>query len=165
MPDSAHALRSSLPAYEERVPAWRRGALTLTEIADEPLVLTRHLDLRAGARGVFRPLTHGGTERLACFLEGLSLNRAGSARSAVTASWLPGSCVTRSRYDKLRLALEEVPSSRVVGLLELGLALTPADTARAIRYYEKNGFRPVGSFAGADGSLSLDMMLDLRRRP
>ncbi|WP_051707143.1 MULTISPECIES: GNAT family N-acetyltransferase [unclassified Streptomyces] len=36
-----------------------------------------------------------------------------------------------------------------------------ADNARAIRYYEKNGFRPVGSFTGADGSLSLDMMLDL----
>ncbi|WP_405658683.1 GNAT family N-acetyltransferase [Streptomyces sp. NBC_01166] len=40
-----------------------------------------------------------------------------------------------------------------------------AGNARAIRYYEKNGFRPVGSFASADGSLSLDMMLDLRRRP
>lgn len=33
-----------------------------------------------------------------------------------------------------------------------------ADNARAIRYYEKNGFRPVGSFAAADGMPSLDMM-------
>lgn len=46
--------------------------LTLAEIADEPLVLTRHLDLLAGAAGVFRPLTHADSERLACFLEGLS---------------------------------------------------------------------------------------------
>ncbi|MFJ5927143.1 GNAT family N-acetyltransferase [Kitasatospora sp. NPDC092948] len=36
-----------------------------------------------------------------------------------------------------------------------------ADNLRAIRYYEKNGFRSVGEFAEADGSLSLDMMVDL----
>ncbi|MER5481451.1 GNAT family N-acetyltransferase [Streptomyces sp. NPDC002734] len=40
-----------------------------------------------------------------------------------------------------------------------------ADNPRAIRYYEKNGFRTVGAFAEADGSLSLDMMLDLDRVP
>ncbi|MFF7364076.1 GNAT family N-acetyltransferase [Streptomyces sp. NPDC008125] len=122
--------------------------------------------------------------------------------------------------------LEDVQSSRIVGLLELALALTPADiaryreagvlldeltdcrfgptpaddhqgrgvgtrafplvtqavrrlgrsrvilwggvladNARAIRYYEKNGFRPFGSFVGADGSRSLEMMLDLREVP
>ncbi|MFF8955678.1 GNAT family N-acetyltransferase [Streptomyces sp. NPDC014894] len=36
-----------------------------------------------------------------------------------------------------------------------------ADTPRAVRYYEKNGFQPVGHFTEADGSRSLDMMLDL----
>jgi len=40
-----------------------------------------------------------------------------------------------------------------------------ADNPRAIRYYEKNGFQSVGFFAEADGSLSLDMMLDLRPVP
>ncbi|WP_405760212.1 GNAT family N-acetyltransferase [Streptomyces sp. NBC_01420] len=36
-----------------------------------------------------------------------------------------------------------------------------AENARAIRYYEKNGFRAVGSFTGGDGVRSLDMVLDL----
>nr|WP_246212349.1 GNAT family N-acetyltransferase [Streptomyces abyssomicinicus] len=40
-----------------------------------------------------------------------------------------------------------------------------AANARAIRYYEKNGFRPVGPFPEADRSLSLDMMLDLDQHP
>ncbi|MEU0298015.1 GNAT family N-acetyltransferase [Streptomyces sp. NPDC006175] len=201
--------------------------LTLAEIAEEPLVLTHHLDLSSGARVVFRPLTHADCERLACFLEGLSpesrrLSTFGGY-GIVAAREL---CDAIARYDKLRLVLEEVPSSRIVGLLELGLALTPsdiarygeagidlteltdcrfgptladdyqgrgvgtlalplirdvarrlgrtriilwggvlADNARAIRYYEKNGFRPVGAFVGTNGSLSLDMMLDLRPMP
>lgn len=32
-----------------------------------------------------------------------------------------------------------------------------ADNPRAIRYYEKNGFQPVGLFTEADGSRSLDL--------
>jgi len=36
-----------------------------------------------------------------------------------------------------------------------------ADNPRAIRYYEKNGFRTVGSFTGPDGQRSLDMILDI----
>lgn len=40
-----------------------------------------------------------------------------------------------------------------------------ADNPRAIRYHEKNGFQLVGSFSTADGSLSLDMMLDLHSVP
>jgi len=36
-----------------------------------------------------------------------------------------------------------------------------ADNPRALRYYEKNGFRAVGTFTGADGGRSLDMILDL----
>ncbi|WP_432104631.1 GNAT family N-acetyltransferase [Streptomyces sp. bgisy091] len=40
-----------------------------------------------------------------------------------------------------------------------------ADNSRAIHYYEKNGFHTVGPFAEADGSLSLDMMLDLSPEP
>nr|WP_203593048.1 GNAT family N-acetyltransferase [Streptomyces sp. SID9124] len=35
-----------------------------------------------------------------------------------------------------------------------------ADNARAIRYYEKNGFHHTGSFTGADGVRALDMILD-----
>ncbi|MFI9600012.1 GNAT family N-acetyltransferase [Streptomyces sp. NPDC052043] len=135
-------------------------------------------------------------------------------------------CDAIARYDKLRLVLEDVPSSRIVGLAEFSLDLTPGDIARyqeagirlaettdcrfgptladdyqgrgvgtlvlplvtevarllgrtriilwggvrannprAIRYYEKNGFQSVGFFAEADGSLSLDMMLDLHPVP
>lgn len=40
-----------------------------------------------------------------------------------------------------------------------------ADNARALRYYEKNGFRRFGSFTGPDGSRSLDMMLELPLAP
>ncbi|MGW4379070.1 GNAT family N-acetyltransferase [Kitasatospora sp. NPDC004531] len=39
-----------------------------------------------------------------------------------------------------------------------------ADNHRAVRYYEKNGFRRVGESAEPDGSRSLDMMLDLSER-
>jgi hypothetical protein len=36
-----------------------------------------------------------------------------------------------------------------------------ADNPRAICYYQKNGFQSAGSFIGADGVRSLDMILDL----
>ena len=38
------------------------------------------------------------------------------------------------------------------------------DNARAIRFYEKQGFRPVGMFVSHDGIDSLDMILELRDR-
>lgn len=37
------------------------------------------------------------------------------------------------------------------------------DNRRAIRFYEKQGFRPVGSFVTFDGIDALDMILDLER--
>ncbi|WP_331772123.1 GNAT family N-acetyltransferase (plasmid) [Embleya sp. NBC_00888] len=39
------------------------------------------------------------------------------------------------------------------------------DNRRAIRFYEKTGFRPVGTLTGTDGTSSLDMILDLLERP
>jgi GNAT superfamily N-acetyltransferase len=36
-----------------------------------------------------------------------------------------------------------------------------ADNARAIRFYEKQGFEPVGIFEAEDGELLLDMLLAL----
>jgi GNAT superfamily N-acetyltransferase len=36
-----------------------------------------------------------------------------------------------------------------------------ANNARAIRYYEKNGFRVLGSFFDGNGNESFDMLLDL----
>lgn len=36
-----------------------------------------------------------------------------------------------------------------------------ADNARALRFYEKNGFQLVGPFTGPDGTPSLDMILHL----
>jgi GNAT superfamily N-acetyltransferase len=201
--------------------------LTLGQIAEDPTVLTRRLNTADGPEIVLRPLTHGDAEPLSGFLQGLS-------RESRRFSTFPGHdlaaarelCDAIARYDKLRLVLEETPSGRVVGLLELSLGLTPgdiaryraagiglvegadcrfgptladdyqgrgvgtlvlplvtdavrrlgrsriilwggvlADNARAVRFYQKNGFRQVGSFVGPDGALSLDMLLDLREEP
>ncbi|MER5374227.1 GNAT family N-acetyltransferase [Streptomyces sp. NPDC002553] len=40
-----------------------------------------------------------------------------------------------------------------------------ADNARAVRFYEKQGFRTVGAFTEADGTRALDMILDLPAPP
>ncbi|MFE9404895.1 GNAT family N-acetyltransferase [Streptomyces sp. NPDC006530] len=199
--------------------------LTLKEIAEEPIRLTSRLKPQDGSDAILRPLTHADTGQLAGFLGALSSESRRfitfGGYDLATAREL---CDAIARYDKLRLVLEDVPSGRIVGLLEFSLALTPADIARyqdagvrltettdcrfgltladdyqgrgvgtlafplvtevarllgrtriilwggvradnprAIRYYEKNGFQPVGFFTEADGSRSLDMMLDLRR--
>lgn len=39
-----------------------------------------------------------------------------------------------------------------------------ADNGRALRFYAKQGFQPVGTFVAADGEASVDMMLDLETR-
>ncbi|MFD1831266.1 GNAT family N-acetyltransferase [Streptomyces desertarenae] len=196
--------------------------LTLTAVAEDPLVLTQRLSLDDGSEVVFRPLTSADVDHLAAFLEGLS---AESRRLSTFDGYDLGAarelCDAVARYDKLRLVLEEVPSGRVVGLLEFSLDLHPSDIARyrragirltatdcrfgptladdyqgrgvgtqvfpliadvarrfgkrriilwggvltdnprAIHYYEKQGFRTVGPFAGADGTQALDMILDL----
>ncbi|MFF5923360.1 GNAT family N-acetyltransferase [Streptomyces flavochromogenes] len=198
------------------------GVLTLTAIADDPLVLTRRLVLKGGAEVVFRPLTVADAERLSGFLEGLSPeSRRFSTHDGHDLAAARELCAAIARYDKLRLVLEEASSDRIVGLLEFSLDLHPdditryqeagirlaatdcrfgptladdfqgkgvgthvfplvadvarrlgrnrivlwggvlADNPRAIRYYEKNGFRRVGSFTGADGTRSIDMLLDL----
>ncbi|MFD7233382.1 hypothetical protein [Streptomyces sp. NPDC059881] len=46
--------------------------LTLTEVADDPLLLTRRLALNDGSEVVFRPLTTADDRRLAGFFAGLS---------------------------------------------------------------------------------------------
>lgn len=196
--------------------------LTLREIADDPLVLTHRVVLTDGSEVTFRPLTHADAEPLAAFLAGLSReSRRFSTHSGHDLDAAVELCDAIARYDKLRLVLEEVPSGRIVGLLEIsldlhpsdidryrrsGIQLTPTDcrfgptladdhqgkgvgtqvfplvadvarrfgrqriilwggvltgNPRAVRYYEKNGFRPVGAFTGADGARSLDMILDL----
>ncbi|MBH5333655.1 GNAT family N-acetyltransferase [Streptomyces pactum] len=196
--------------------------LTLTEIAANPHRLTRRLSPGGGPDVIVRPLTHVDAGPLAEFLGALSpASRRFSTFDGYDLATAQELCDAIARHDKLRLVLQEVPSGRIVGLLEFGLALTASDTARyrdagirlseatdcrfgptladdhqgrgvgtlvfplvtetarllgrrriilwggvradnprAIRYYEKNGFRRVGSFTEADGSLSLDMMLD-----
>ncbi|MFF4417792.1 hypothetical protein ACFYY8_35135 [Streptosporangium sp. NPDC001559] len=102
--------------------------LTLTAVAEDPLALTRHLNLNDGSEVVFRPLVHTDAERLAGFLEGLS---AESRRLSTFDGYDLGAarklCDAIARYDKLRLVLEDVSSGRVVGLVEFGLDLHPAD--------------------------------------
>ncbi|MGW0708713.1 N-acetyltransferase family protein [Streptomyces sp. NPDC002643] len=197
--------------------------LTLTAVAEDPLLLTRSVTLDDGSELVCRPLTHTDTARLATFLEGLSAeSRRLSTFDGYDLAAAQDLCDAIARYDKLRLVLDEVPSGRIVGLLELSLDLHPsditryrtagihlsatdcrfgptladdhqgrgvgtkvfplvadvarrfgkkriilwggvlADNPRAIRYYEKQGFRTVGPFTGTDGTQSLDMILDLR---
>ncbi|MFK4804089.1 GNAT family N-acetyltransferase [Streptomyces sp. MPA0124] len=201
--------------------------LTLTEIAEDPLRLTSRLKPHGGSDVVLRPLTHADAGQLAEFLDALSSeSRRFSTFGGYDLATARELCDAIARYDKLRLVLEDVPSGRIVGLLEFSLALTPGDIARyqdagirlaettdcrfgptladgyqgrgvgtlafplvtevarllgrtriilwggvradnprAIRYYKKNGFQPVGFFTEADGSLSLDMMLDLHPAP
>ncbi|MFF4172792.1 GNAT family N-acetyltransferase [Streptomyces sp. NPDC001744] len=201
--------------------------LTLTDIAGNPERLSRRLETRDGPVVVLRPLVHADTERLAGFLGALSPGtRRFSTFDGYGLATAGELCAAIARYDKLRLVLEDVPAGRIVGLLEFGLDMTPADTARyrdagirltgatdcrfgitladdhqdrgvgtlvlpfvaevarllgrtriilwggvradnlrAVRYYEKNGFRRVGPFTEADGSSSLDMTLDLSPPP
>ncbi|MET7644270.1 GNAT family N-acetyltransferase [Streptomyces sp. NPDC005426] len=200
--------------------------LTLTEVADDPLLLTRRLALNDAPEVVFRPLVRTDADRLAEFLAGLSHeSRRLSTFDGYGLATAQELCDAIARYDKLRLVLEEVPSGRIVGLLEFSLDLPPGDLARyreagirlgpadcrfgptladdyqgrgvgtrvfplvadvarrfgrrriilwggvladnprAIRFYRKNGFHSVGSFTGADGLRSLDMMLNLDPLP
>lgn len=196
--------------------------LTLTAVAENPRVLTRRLDLADGPGLVLRPLVHADADRLAAFLEGLSAaSRRLSTFEGYDLACARELCEAIARHDKLRLVLDEVPSKKIVGLLEISLQLHPSDIARyreagirlqptdcrfgptladdyqgrgvgtqvfplvvdvarrfgkkriilwggvradnprAIRYYEKHGFRTVGSFTDADGARALDMLLDL----
>lgn len=201
--------------------------LTLTDIAEDPLRLTCRLTVHDGSAVVVRPLTHADAGHLARFLEALSrASRRFSTFDGYDLATARELCDAIARHDKLRLVIEEVPSGRIVGLIEFSLDLTPADIARyrgagihlsgatdcrfgptladdhqdrglgtlvlpsvmetarllgrtriilwggvradnprAIRYYEKNGFQRVGRFTEADGTLSLDMMLDLHTVP
>ncbi|MEV5756339.1 GNAT family N-acetyltransferase [Streptomyces tendae] len=196
--------------------------LALTEVADDPPALTSRLTLNDGSDVVFRPLVRADAERLAGFLSALSVeSRRLSTFDGYDLATALELCDAIARYDKLRLVLEEVPSGRIVGLLEFSLDLHTediaryreagirlaatdcrfgptladdyqgrgvgtqvfplvtdvarrlgrkriillggvlADNPRAIRYYQKNGFQLAGSFIGADGVRSLDMILDL----
>ncbi|MFF3505046.1 GNAT family N-acetyltransferase [Streptomyces sp. NPDC003247] len=200
--------------------------LTLTAVAEDPLVLTRPVSLEDGSDVVLRPLTHDDADDLAAFLTGLSAeSRRLSTFDGYDLKAARELCDAIARHDKLRLVLDEVPTGRIVGLLELSLDLHPSDVARyrtagirlaatdcrfgptladdhqgkgvgtrvfplvadvarcfgkkriilwggvladnprAVRYYEKQGFRTVGSFTGADGARSLDMILDLCPSP
>ncbi|MFE5581583.1 GNAT family N-acetyltransferase [Kitasatospora sp. NPDC056531] len=112
--------------------------LTLTAVAGDPLVLTRRLDLNGGSEVVFRPLTHTDAHHLAAFLEGLSAeSRRLSTFNGYDLAAARELCDAIARYDKLRLVLDEVPSGRIVGLLEFSLDLHSADIAR----YRRAGIR------------------------
>ncbi|MFI7694488.1 GNAT family N-acetyltransferase [Nonomuraea sp. NPDC049655] len=110
--------------------------LTLTAVAEDPLVLTRRLKLDDGQEVFFRPLTHTDAERLAAFLEGLSAeSRRLSTFDGYDLKAARKLCDAIARHDKLRLVLEDGPSGRIVGLVEFSLDLHPSDIAR----YEEAG--------------------------
>ncbi|MFD3559861.1 GNAT family N-acetyltransferase [Streptomyces sp. NPDC058686] len=105
--------------------------LTLTDIAEDPLILTRGLRLRDASPAVLRPLVHADAERLADFLAGLSAqSRRLSTFDGYDLAAARDLCAAIARYDKLRLVLEDESSERIVGLFELSLALTASDIAR-----------------------------------
>ncbi|MER6117440.1 GNAT family N-acetyltransferase [Streptomyces sp. NPDC001743] len=105
--------------------------LTLTEVAQDPLVLTRRLRLRDGSEVVVRPLGRGDAEQLARFLAGLSPeSRRLSTFDGYGLDTARELCDAIARYDKLRLVVEEAASGRTVGLLEFSLGLHPSDIAR-----------------------------------
>ncbi|MEW2354268.1 GNAT family N-acetyltransferase [Spirillospora sp. NPDC029432] len=105
--------------------------LTLTEIAEEPRILTYRMNLRDGAEFVLRPLTHADTERLAGFLRGLSAeSRRFSTFDGYDLAAARELCAAIARYDKLRLVLEESASGGIAGLFEFSLAITAGDIAR-----------------------------------
>ncbi|MGI5417840.1 GNAT family N-acetyltransferase [Actinomadura luteofluorescens] len=110
--------------------------LTLARIAEDPAVLTSHLEPWDGTRLAFRPLARTDAESLAGFLAGLSSETRGfstfDGHDLAAAREL---CAAIARYDKLRLVLEEEASARIVGLLEFSLALTQGDVER----YRKAG--------------------------
>ncbi|MYS53565.1 GNAT family N-acetyltransferase, partial [Streptomyces sp. SID6013] len=112
--------------------------LTLTEIAEDPLRLTSRLKPHGGSDVVLRPLTHADAGQLAEFLDALSSeSRRFSTFGGYDLATARELCDAIARYDKLRLVLEDVPSGRIVGLLEFSLALTPGDIAR----YQDAGIR------------------------
>ncbi|MEV0661383.1 GNAT family N-acetyltransferase [Actinomadura luteofluorescens] len=110
--------------------------LTLARIAEDPAVLTRHLESCGGARLVFRPLARTDAESLGDFLAGLSSEtRRFSTFDGYDLAAAEELCAAIARYDKLRLVLEGEASARMVGLLEFSLSLTPGDVER----YRKAG--------------------------
>ncbi|MET9934918.1 hypothetical protein, partial [Streptomyces sp. NPDC006324] len=112
--------------------------LTLTEVADDPLVLTSRLTSNDGSGMLFRPLVGADADRLAGFLGSLSVeSRRLSTFDGYDLATASELCDAIARYDKLRLVLEEVPSGRIVGLLEFSFDLHAGDIAR----YREAGIR------------------------
>ncbi|MFE2737315.1 GNAT family N-acetyltransferase [Streptomyces sp. NPDC059349] len=148
--------------------------LTLTDIAEEPLVLTSRLRLRDGSLAVLRPLVHADAERLAGFLEGLSPeSRRLSTFDGYDLAAARELCDAIARYDKLRLVLEDESSARIVGLFELSLALAAGDIARyraaGVHLTEQTDCRFGPTLADAYqgsgvGSLVLPLVMEAVRR-
>ncbi|MFE5685347.1 GNAT family N-acetyltransferase [Streptomyces sp. NPDC056512] len=148
--------------------------LTLTDIAEEPLVLTSRLRLHDGSKAVLRPLVHADAEHLAGFLEGLSPeSRRLSTFDGYDLAAARELCDAIARYDKLRLVLEDESSARLVGLFELSLALTAGDIARfraaGIHLSEQTDCRFGPTLADAYqgsgvGSLVLPLVMEAVRR-
>lgn len=105
--------------------------LTLTDIAEDPLRLTCRPTVHDGSAVVVRHLTHADAGHLARFPQALSrASRRFSTFDGYDLATARELCDAIARHDKLRLVIEEVPSGRIVGLIEFSLDLTPADIAR-----------------------------------
>jgi diamine N-acetyltransferase len=196
--------------------------LTLTQIVQNPRLLTEPIMTKDDETLIIRPLESSDTHKLAEFLQNLSIEtRRLSAFPSYEIEIAQELCDAIARYDKLRFVLETV-SKQLAGLLEfsfdlvdhdieryrsyslqlhqdtdcrfgptladeyqnkgVGTLVMPfiktvacqfeqkriillggvlGDNPRAIRFYEKTGFRRVGIFKNNDDVEVIDMILEL----
>lgn len=108
--------------------------LTLSDIAHQPNLATYALTTHSGEVFVFRPLECDDVSELAHFLEGLSQEtRRLSTFSNYDLTTAQELCDAINKYDKLRFILE-IPSRRIIGLLEFSFDLQKDDLDRYSRY-------------------------------
>ena len=104
--------------------------LTISQIAEEPHLVTSTVLVSDGEEFCLRPLEVGDAPVLASFLQGLSeATRTFSHFPSYDLVCAEELCGAVGRYDKLRLVIES-ESSEAVGLIELSLGLPEADIAR-----------------------------------
>jgi diamine N-acetyltransferase len=107
--------------------------LTLSDVAENPTILTTPLDLPSGESTILRPLKPDDSHKLAHFLHHLSAEtRRFSDYVSDDQATAQELCDAINRYDKLRFVLET--EEAIVGLLEFSFAITEGDINRFANY-------------------------------
>ncbi len=199
--------------------------LTLSQIAENPELLTFEITLPTGELVILRPLEPYDATLLAQFLENLSPHtRELYTLDSYDMRTAQEMCNAINRYDKLRFVVTEKSTGGMIALLEysfdipegdtrrflkynatlnphtdcrfgpciadrlqnqgVGSALFPVcitiarqfgkermilwggvlqDNKRAIKFYEKHGFKALGTFTNKDSKVALDMIMSINR--